>query len=177
MNIEVEIRSFISEKQYKDLIEFFNKNSQFLNEDFQETYYFDTKDDIRIQRNNFFAKIWMKKGKVHDEMREETEIKFDKNDFEKIEELFNKIGVNIKIKWFRNRHEFNWDGIKVCVGYTRGYGYILELEKMSDENNKEKALEELKEKLKLLNIQLTSKEEFEKKFEYYKNNWKILIGK
>ena len=74
-NIEVEIRSFISKEKYNELIEFFKKNAEFINEDYQETYYFDTKEDLRIQKNNYFSKIWMKKGKMHDEQREEIEIK------------------------------------------------------------------------------------------------------
>ena len=87
MAVEVELRSFISEEQYHELLTFFNKEAQFLNQDYQETYYFDAKEDLRIQKNNFFSKIWMKKGKVHDEMREELEIKFPKEDFEKLEKL------------------------------------------------------------------------------------------
>ena len=42
-NIEFEIRSFISKDKYNELIEFFKNNAEFLNEDYQETYYFDTK--------------------------------------------------------------------------------------------------------------------------------------
>lgn len=63
MNTEVEIRSFITKEKYKELIEFFNKEAEFVNEDYQENYYFDTKEDLRIQKNNFFSKLWMKKGK------------------------------------------------------------------------------------------------------------------
>ncbi|MDD2388098.1 MAG: hypothetical protein PHP52_15095 [Bacteroidales bacterium] len=40
----------------------------------------------------------MKKGKIHDDSREEIEIKFDKNDFEKLETLFLSLGYNIEIK-------------------------------------------------------------------------------
>ena len=118
---------------------------------------------------------WLKKGKLHDEAREEIEIKFNREDFEKIEKLFLSCGLNIQIKWFRKRNQFNWNGIKVCLDYTKGYGYILELEKLSFKENKEKDLELLKQKLKELNIKITSKEEFNKKFEYYKNNWKNLV--
>ncbi|GEM_PF-2211807 len=72
-NIEVEIRSFISKDQYQELITFFHKNGQFKGEDNQETYYFDAEQDLRIQRNHTHSKIWMKKGKLHDEHREEIE--------------------------------------------------------------------------------------------------------
>lgn len=173
-NIEVEIRSFISEKQYHDLLEFFKKNSKLIKEDYQETFYFDCEEDLRIQKNDFYAKIWMKKGKIHDEHREELEIKFDKSEFEKLEKLFVSLGFNVEIKWFRKRFEFKWHDITVCLDFTRGYGHIIELEKMASEEEKDAVLEELKEKFKSLKIDLTPKEEFEKKYEYYKKNWREL---
>ena len=174
-DIEVELRSFISEEQYRKLLEFFNKNAKFLKEDYQETYYFDGKEDLRIQKNNFFSKIWMKKGRIHDDMREEIEVRFDKDDFDRLEKLFLSLGFNIKIKWFRTRHEFDWDNISVCLDYTKGYGYIIELEILTNDNDKEKALSKIKEKLGSLNIAVTPREEFEKQFKYYEQNWRELI--
>jgi predicted adenylyl cyclase CyaB len=175
-NIEVEIRSFISKEQFDKLLEFLRKNAKFLKEDYQETHYLDSKEDLRIQRNNFFSKIWMKKGKIHDESREEIEIKFPKEDFEKLAKLFSSVGLNAKIKWFRDRKEFEWNGITVDLDYTKGYGYIIELEKMCSEEEKGQVIEFLKTKLKSLNIPLTPKEEFDKRFKHYEENWKTLTN-
>lgn len=174
-NIEVEIRSFITKEKYEKLLEFFKKNAEFVKEDFQETHYFDCEQDLRIQKNNFGSKIWMKKGKIHDDAREEIEIKTDKENFEKLGKLFNELGNNVEIKWLRDRKQFNWKETKVCLDYTKGYGYIIELEKMSSEENKEKIFENLKQKLEELNIVLSSKKEFNSKFENYKKNWEELI--
>ena len=174
-NVEVELRSFISEDKYNELLNYFNLNAKLLNKDYQETYYFDAKEDLRIQKNNFFSKIWMKKGKVHDETREEIEVKFSKDDFDKLEKLFLSVGLNVQIKWFRDRHEFDWNGIIVCVDYTKGYGYILELEMMSDENEKDKTLEIIRNKFDELGIIVTPRKEFDDKYNYYKENWKNLI--
>jgi len=175
-NIEAEVRSFISKEQYEKFKEFFTKNEKLLKEDYQETFYFDCEQDLRIQRNNFFSKIWMKKGKIHDENREEIEIKFGRDEFEKLESLFLSLGFNVQIKWFRKRFEFQWQDITVCLDFTKGYGYIIELEKMTSEENKEKDYESLKEKLKSLGVNITSREEFDKKFAYYKENWKSLTS-
>lgn len=178
-NIEVEVRSFISEKQYKELLDFFRKEGKFLSEDNQTTHYFDCNADVRIQKNESqssesYSKIWMKEGKLHDDHREELEIKFDKEDFEKLEKVFLSLGFNVEIKWFRKRYTFIWDTVHVMVDFTKGYGYILELEKMSDESNKEETLKLLKQKLAWLSIKPSSKEEFKKKYSYYKENWKEL---
>ncbi len=174
-NIEVEIRSFVSEEKYSELLEFFRENAKAINEDYQESYYFDAKEDLRIQRSNLYSKIWLKRGKIHDEAREELEIKFDRNEFEKIERLFSLLGFSVQIKWFRKRFEFDWDGIKVSLDDTKGYGRIIELEKLCSENEGEKVLESLKQKLAELKVQLTPREEFDKKFQYYKENWRSLI--
>ena len=98
MNIEVEIRSFISKEKFNDLLDFFKKNASLIKEDYQETFYFDCDQDLRIQRNNFFSKICLKKGNIHDNYREEIEIKFDLDEFEKIEKLFLSLGYNVEIK-------------------------------------------------------------------------------
>ena len=87
-NIEVEIRSFISKDKYEQLIDFFKTNGQLLKDDTQETFYFSGEQDLRIQRNNFYAKVWLKKGKLHDAYREEIEIHVERKDFEVLEQLF-----------------------------------------------------------------------------------------
>ncbi|MBX4196347.1 CYTH domain-containing protein [Candidatus Pacearchaeota archaeon] len=173
-NIEVEIRSLISQDKYDELISFFKQNSEFLGEDYQETHYFDSDQDLRIQKNNTFSKVWLKKGKIHDDHREEIEIKCKKEDFEKLESLYHALGYKVSIKWFRNRHSFDWNGIVVALDHTKGYGHIIELEILSDEENKEKNLKLLKEKLASLNIPLTPKEQFDVHFKNYKENWQEL---
>src|SRR3989339_693806 len=129
MKIETEIRSFISKEKFDELLDFFKKNASLEKEDYQETFYFDCDEDLRIQRNNFFSKIWMKKGQIHDDYREEIEIKFDRDELEKM------CTEDIKIKEFKN----------------------------------------LEQKLESLNVEITPKEEFNKKFLYYKENWKSLV--
>jgi len=173
--IEIEIQSFITKEQYGNLLNFFRQNAEFIKEDFQETFYFDENSNLRIQRNSDGAKLWHKSGNVHDEFMEEIEIFTKREDFEKLERFLNKLGHEVKIKWLRNRNQFDWNGIKVCLDYTKGYGYIIEFEKMGSEENKEKILEELQIKFNELNIPLTSKEEFTNKYNYYKENWRELI--
>jgi predicted adenylyl cyclase CyaB len=174
-NIEVEIRSFITKEKYNELLEFFENNSKKIKEDHQETFYFDSNEDLRIQKSDSHSKIWLKKGKIHDDYREEIEIKLNKEDFEKANKIFEAIGLNTKIKWYRLRNQFDWNNIKVCLDYTKGYGHIIELEKLTSNKEKEKNLEELKQKLNQLNIPLTPKQEFEDKFKHYEQNWRELI--
>ena len=174
-NIEVEIRSFISEEKYKELLNFFKKQNLSFKENIHETHYFDTEQDFRIYKTSKETIILLKKGNMHDEFREEIEIKLPKEEFEKVENLLSSLGFKIKVKWFRKRFEFKLEEINICLDYTKGYGYIIELEIMSNEKNKEKNINILKEKLKSLNIDLTPKEEFEKRLKFYNENWQRLI--
>lgn len=174
-NIEVEIRSFVSKKKYNELLRFFQKNGRFLGRDSQTTYYYRSPWDLRIQKSNFFSRIWLKKGKIHDTAREELEIRFDRNDFEKLKTLFDILGYKIDIKWLRTRHSFIWKGIDVAIDYTKGYGYIIELEKVTNLKNQEKTVDRLRKILKKLKISETPRKIFDDKFEYYRKNWKKLI--
>ena len=174
-NIEVEIRSFISQQRYEELLGYFKENAKFVNEDDQETFYLDAGEDLRIQRSNNYSKIWLKKGKLHDEQREEIEVRFNKEDFEVLEKLFMVLGYNTSIKWFRKRIVFDWEGITVMMDDTKGYGCIIELEKMSSLEDQEETLRLLKEKLQKLDIPLTPKEDFDAKYKYYKDNWQRLV--
>ena len=55
MDIEVEVRSFISEDQYNNLLTFMQKNAKLIKKDNQITFYFSGEDDLRIQKNDFFS--------------------------------------------------------------------------------------------------------------------------
>ncbi|MBN2015540.1 CYTH domain-containing protein [Candidatus Dojkabacteria bacterium] len=162
-NIEVEIRSFISNLEYQKLKKFFKENSKYIDSDDQVTYYYDTKQDLRIQLSKRRAKIWLKKGNLHDEAREELEVIVKRSDFNNLEKIFRAIGFKVKIKWLRRRHIFKWKGIDVFLDHTKGYGYIIELEKICSKKEQKETLIYLKDRLKELKIQLTPKKVFEKK--------------
>ena len=172
--IEVEVRSFIDKKKYEFLMDFFNKNGVNTGSDHQETYYYDGEHDLRIQKSKVCSKVWLKKGQMHDECREEIEIKSDTKDFENLEKLYQALGYKVKIKWFRDRTEFEWKGTKISLDYTRGYGYIVELERMADPKDKDAELEMIKSQMKELGITITPKQEFADRFKDYEKNWERL---
>ena len=175
-NIEVEIRAFISPSQYRSLITYFNKNASLVKKDNQETIYFDCREDLRIQKNDFHSKIWMKKGKLHEDYREEVEIITEKGSFDDLLNLFTTLGYKEDIKWIRKRMEYKWKGITVDIDYTKGYGYIIELEKLTSEEMEDSTLVALRRMLKELKIEETPKKEFDDAYKNYKKNWRKLIN-
>lgn len=175
-SIEIEIRSFISLSQFKKLERKLGKVGRFLKEIKDETIYFKGKRDLRIRKDNESAYFILKGGKIHQNFRDEIEIKLKRKDFEFLKKLLKKLGFDIDIIWFRKRKVYNFKGIKVFLDNTKGYGRIIELEKMGDNRNKRKILNDLKSRLLLLGIEKTTlKKEFNKKFKYYKKNWRKLI--
>jgi predicted adenylyl cyclase CyaB len=174
--IEIEVRTFISLEQYKNLEKKLKKNSRFLKEIKDETIYFRGQKDLRIRRDNESAYLILKSGKIHQDFRNEIEIKLKRRDFKPLKDLLEKLGFKIEINWFRKRKIYNFKGVKVFLDNTKGYGRIVELEKIGNEKNKEKIFNDLKSKLLSLGIKnITSKKEFDKKFKYFKKNWKKLI--
>lgn len=173
--IEAELRSFLTPEKFKELLDYFQKNSKPKGKDEQITYYFDGEQDLRIQKNLNYSKVWLKKGKLHDDAREEIEIKLPREDFEKLEQLFLSLGYNISIKWLRERHTFEWKEATVMLDFTKGYGHIIEMEKLCSENEKENVLKILNQKFIELKIPITPKEKFDESYQNYKKNWKTLI--
>ncbi len=172
--IEVEVRAFINEEDYERLKEFFEKNARLIKEDEQETHYFDCEQDLRIQQASDYAKVWLKKGRIHDEHREEIEIKVRREEFNELKKLFKALGYEVKVKWLRKRIAYAWKGITVYIDNTKGYGKIIELEKLTNENNKIEILNELKNEMKALGIKITPRQVFEQRFNEYLRNWKKL---
>ena len=171
----MEIRSFLDEEKYKELDSFFKENAQFLGEEDQETIYLTGEKDLRIQRSDSHSKIWLKEGNMHDKERKEVELPLKKEDYEKAKELFFSLGYETEIMWKRKRKKFKWEDIDVSLDHTKGYGCIIELERTVSEKEGEGEYERLKEKLEGLGVEITPKEEFQKRFQYYKENWKELL--
>ncbi len=173
--IEVETRSFLSDEEYARLLAFMESDAEHVKDDEQETVYFSGDKDLRVQKNSTGAKIILKGGKIHDEHREEKEVSFKKEDFEKMESILVGAGLEVEIRWFRKRKEFKWMGAKVCLDRTRGYGNIIEIEIMCDEDGVDDAREEVSLLMKGLKVSQTPKYVFDERFNYYKNNWKRLV--
>jgi predicted adenylyl cyclase CyaB len=176
-NIEIEVRSFINRNEYKKLEKILRKEAKFIDSIKEETVYFGAPNkDLRIRKDKKQAYIILKKGKIHDDSREEIEIRFKRDDFWKIEKLFKRLGYKDKIRWFRKRKIFKMRDIKVFLDDTTGYGLILELEKIGTVRNKERVHKYLEQKMKHLGIEITPRKVFEKKFKYYKNNWRKILN-
>jgi predicted adenylyl cyclase CyaB len=174
-NIEVEVRSFIDEAQFSTIKEKLDQSAEFVKALEEVTVYFSGEKDLRMRRSGDEASVILKEGKIHDDYRREFEIGIKYEDFDSMTKLFDSLGYAVEIEWYRKRLEYKRDEVKLLLDETKGYGRILELEKMVEEGGETAAHAELTHTLQEFGItDPTSKEEFDKRYEYYKQNWKFL---
>lgn len=171
-NIEVEISTFVPSKEWQRLRRFFRKNAKFLGVHRDQTSYFHKDGQLRIRIEPKGAYLVFKSGKMHDAARTEIEITFDRRDVAKMEQLLANGGFPVVVRWFRKREKYVWSDISVTLDDTRGYGTILELEKMAGGREKEKVYKQLSSKLKSLGIKSAPRREMNRRYRYYLKNWK-----
>jgi predicted adenylyl cyclase CyaB len=176
-NIEVEMRSFISDAQFEKVKSILDIDFEFIGKLSEVTVYFSGEKDLRIRKSEDGAFLILKEGKIHDDARKEFEIRFNIEDFDLMIELLKALGYEVEIQWFRERLEYKKNDARVLLDDTKGYGKILELEEMVESGQEGDARKRLLDLIGDLGIsEITTKEEFNKKFEYYKENWKNLIA-
>ena len=162
--------------QFSNIKNILDRDFEFTKELREVTVYFSGEKDLRMRKNEDGAYVILKEGKIHDDFREELEIKIDKKDFNDMIKLFRSLGFEIEIEWRRSRLEYRNAEMKLLLDDTEGYGKILELEQMVEEGKEKESYEMLLGEIKKLGVkQITSKQEFNEKFAYYKKNWKDLI--
>jgi predicted adenylyl cyclase CyaB len=170
-NIEVEVRSLLNKKQYDSLKHRMNKEAKMLDSFCDETIYFTSDGNIRLRRDDKFTYIIVKGDKLHDYYREERQWKFDRNQFNKLKEIIESFGHIPVVGWRRKRIIYKWKGEKLFLDDTEGYYKIVEIERVTYKKDKNQALKELKNKLKILGLKPASKAKINKKFQEYKSRW------
>lgn len=174
--ISVELRSFIKPDKYKELIEKYNN---ILHTEKQINYFLNSKEDIRFMKTKRYSEICIKHGNMHDDIKKEKSVKIDSKYNDDMAYILNDLGFIPQIKWYRTRSKANLDvGIGLCLDYTVGYGYIIEVTKNIEDISKSDLTKiELGNFLESLDIDITSKEEFDKKYNEYVLNWEKFTEK
>lgn len=170
--IEVEKRSFITKEKYYELTNYFKNNKYEIKEERQVTSYFKGETDFRLMNTPNYLKLWLKKGQLHDDAREEMNVLIDKKYEMDLLKMLQVLGYLVEIKWFRKRLELKHQIFNVTIDYSVGYGYIVEFELMvNDDSLIEDAKKQLQTVFKEFSIAESSKDEFNVKYNDYKINW------
>lgn len=116
-------------------------------------------------------------GSVNGVSRLEFEEKVPVTSLAELDELITQAGFAYEAKWSRERTEYSYKDINVCLDKNAGYGYLAEFEIVTHERS---ALAEAKAKLLALMQELAVEElaapRLDRMFAYYKQNWPDYYG-
>ena len=94
-----------------------------------------------------------------------------------LDDLLMTAGYTYEAKWSREREEYAYKGIAVCIDKNAGYGYLAEFETVTQD---EASLPEVRAKLVALMEELGAEElkqdRLARMFAYYNENWADYYG-
>lgn len=96
---------------------------------------------------------------------------------DELDTLLQAAGFTYQAKWSREREEYAYKGINVCLDKNAGYGYLAEFEKiLADEAAVEQARAELIELMAELEVEELAQDRLERMFAHYNQNWPEYYG-
>jgi len=96
---------------------------------------------------------------------------------EELDQLLLDAGCVYQAKWSRDRKEYQFRDIVVCIDHNAGYGYLAELEKIvSNGEEAEMVKSELRAMMAELGIEELSQDRLERMFAFYNEHWPEYYG-
>jgi predicted adenylyl cyclase CyaB len=96
---------------------------------------------------------------------------------DELDALLLKAGFTYQAKWSREREEYAYKGISVCLDKNAGYGYLAEFEKIvHDEREADAVRAELDVLMKELGVEELEQERLARMFDFYNHNWPDYYG-
>jgi len=109
--------------------------------------------------------------------RQEVEIPFNTLSLAQLDQLVLSAGFKYQAKWSRQREEYQYQDIIVCIDKNAGYGYLAEVEKMvSDTSQVAETEAYLRRLLQKLDLTELPQDRLERMFKYYNQNWPAYYG-
>lgn len=96
---------------------------------------------------------------------------------EELDQILIDSGYNYQAKWSREREEYSYKGMNVCLDKNAGYGYLAEFEKMlEDESALASARAEIESIMSELGVAELPQDRLERMFAHYNKNWPDYYG-
>ncbi len=94
-----------------------------------------------------------------------------------LDELLLKAGYEYQAKWSREREEYQYKGVNVCLDKNAGYGYLAEFETVTDdEETAQQARVNLKALMDELGVEELDQDRLARMFAFYNENWPDYYG-
>lgn len=86
-------------------------------------------------------------------------------------------GFSYQAKWSREREEYTYKGINVCLDKNAGYGYLAEFEKIvASEGDVDDTRKELEALMAELGVAELPQDRLARMFDFYNKNWQEYYG-
>ncbi len=96
---------------------------------------------------------------------------------EELDALLEAAGFTHQAKWSRDRVEYAYKDIVVCLDKNAGYGYLAEFETVTnDEASLPQVKATLMERMAELGVSELSQDKLTRMFDYYNKNWRDYYG-
>lgn len=94
-----------------------------------------------------------------------------------LDDLIIGAGYVYQAKWSRDREEYDYKGVTVCIDRNAGYGYLAEFEKITeDENAVATVRNELESLMAELGVVELTQDRLARMFDFYNHNWADYYG-
>lgn len=96
---------------------------------------------------------------------------------DELDELVLSAGFDYEAKWSRERDEYEYKDVTVCIDHNAGYGYIAEFEKVTDDDTDLSTVREnLEALMSQLGVEELSQDRLARMFTFYNENWPDYYG-
>jgi len=96
---------------------------------------------------------------------------------DQLDQILLKCDCKYQAKWSRERQEYRYKDMNVCIDRNAGYGYLAEFEKViEDESSADNEKENIRSLMAELEIEELPQERLERMFDFYNNNWRDYYG-
>ncbi|OIO46593.1 MAG: hypothetical protein AUJ28_02315 [Parcubacteria group bacterium CG1_02_37_51] len=182
MLYEVEVRNILKPQGYRKLDNYLKKHARLIEQKQEETICFRVKKgDLLLRRNEGEVKLTYKDRDVIHDIRAEMEVLMGLNDFDATQEMLQALKFTIKMKWYKRRKIYRWQGVIIALDNVRGQGLSMEMEKLVDGRLRKKAQTELQVRMEALldelSIKSYPKKDLDAMMVYYRQHWAKLIKK
>lgn len=96
-----------------------------------------------------------------------------------LDQLLLDSGFKYQAKWSREREEYAYKGVNVCIDKNAGYGYLAEFEKVLEGEDESVAISARDEIVSLMNelgVEELPQDRLERMFVHYNQNWPDYYG-
>lgn len=94
-----------------------------------------------------------------------------------LDKLVESAGYEYEAKWSRDREEYSYKGVNVCIDCNAGYGYLAEFETVTDDEiNLDAVRARLEEVMAELEVEELPQDRLARMFAHYNENWADYYG-